>query len=135
MTQPTTPDRQRSLLRALQITSVLAVLSVLFQFLTAGELFPDGGPEEVHAGGAIVLHVLSGLAAIAAVLAWRAAVVPTWVAVLGVVVFAATFVQAATGGRESLWIHVPGAMVLTVGVVVLAVRAFIRSGDRVPARV
>jgi hypothetical protein len=32
-----------------------------------------------------------------------------------VVVFGLTFVQAATGGRSTLWIHVPGAMVVTVG--------------------
>jgi hypothetical protein len=35
----------------------------------------------------------------------------------GVVVFVLTVVKAATGGRSTLWVHVPGAMVLTVGAV------------------
>ena len=62
---------------------------------------------------------------------------------LAVVVFAYTFLQAAWGGRSSLWIHVPGAMVLTVGVVLVAVTSFrvttpraggLRSPDLAPLR-
>ncbi len=115
-----TSDRQQTatgLVRAFQIFAALAVVNVLIQFITAGQLFPQGGPEGAHAVGAIVLHVLSGLAAVAAVLLWRQgrlAVVPTG---LAVVVFGYSFLQAYWGGRSSLWIHVPGAMVLTVGVV------------------
>lgn len=108
---------KNGLVRLVQIFSALSVLSVLFQFVTAGQLFPNGGPEEVHAGGAIVLHVLTGLAAIAAVLWARQDRSQVKLAVLAVVVFGATFVQAATGGRMSLWIHVPGAMIMTAGVV------------------
>ncbi|SDX60282.1 hypothetical protein SAMN05661080_00536 [Modestobacter sp. DSM 44400] len=108
----TSPD---TLQRALRMSAVLTVVSLAFQFVTAGQLFPQGGPEELHAGGAIVLHVLSGLTAIAAVLLWRRSAAPPWAAVLAVVVFVLTFVQAATGGRDTLWVHVPGAMVLTVG--------------------
>ena len=59
------------LVRAFQVFAALSVVNVLVQFISAGQLFPNGGPEEVHAAGAIVLHVLSGLAAIAAVLLWR----------------------------------------------------------------
>jgi hypothetical protein len=117
----TTPVR-----RALQATSGLAVLSLLFQFATAGQLFPRGGPEELHANGAIALHVLSGSAAVAAVLLWRRGGGPAWVAALAVVDFLLTFVQAALGGRDSLWLHVPGALVLTVGVVWLAAWSFTR---------
>ncbi len=36
-------------------------------------------------------------------------------AVLAGLVLLAGITQAATGGRETLWIHVPGAMVLTLG--------------------
>src|SRR5690242_20932570 len=100
---------------ALRVLSVLTVLSLAWQFVTAGQLFPRGGPEELHAGGAIALHVLSGLTAVAAVLLWRRGGAPVWLAGLAVVVFVLTFVQAAVGGRETLWIHVPGAIVLTVG--------------------
>jgi hypothetical protein len=116
-----------TLLRTLQAGAVLTVLSVAFQYVTAGQLFPRGGPEELHAGGAIVLHLLSGLTAVAAVLLWRRGNVPVAMPVLAAVVCVLTFVQAATGGRDTLWIHVPGAMIVTVGAVWLAVRAFSRS--------
>lgn len=108
--------RAGALLRVFQIFSTLAVLVVLFQFITAGQLFPDGGPEGAHSAGAIVLHVVSGIAAIAAFLLWRGKAVGTGLLVLAVVVFGFTFVQAAIGGRSSLYVHVPGAMLLTAGV-------------------
>ena len=117
-TRATTPRTTSSgLVRAFQVFSALAVLNVLWQFVTAGQLFPNGGPEEAHAAGAIVLHVLSGLAAVAAVLLWRAQQLGVRSMVLAVVVFGYTFLQAYWGGYSSLWIHVPGAMVLTLGVV------------------
>ena len=101
--------------RLYQLFSILTAASVLFQFITAGQLFPDGGPEEVHAGGAIALHVVSGLAVIATFILWRRGHMTTAQASLPVVVFVFTFIQAATGGRTSLAIHVPGAMILTLG--------------------
>lgn len=105
----------------LKVTAVLAVLVVLWQFITAGQLFDkDGGPQEAHAAGAIVLHVVSGLAAIAAVLLWRRGAVPAWLAGLAVVVFGFGFLQAALGGYDSLYVHIPGAMILTAGTVWLA---------------
>jgi hypothetical protein len=116
-----------TLRRALQVGAVLTLASLAFQYVTAGQLFPDGGPEELHAGGAIVLHVLSGLTALAAVLLWRRGAVAVRMPALAAVVFVLTFVQAATGGRDTLWIHVPGAMVVTVGAVWVAVWAFSRS--------
>jgi hypothetical protein len=105
------------LVRAFQVLAGLAVLNVLVQFVTAGQLFPAGGPEEAHAAGAIVLHVVSGLAAVAAVLGWRRGAVSPRLMVLTVLVFGFTFLQAAWGGRSSLWIHIPGAMVLTAAAV------------------
>jgi hypothetical protein len=116
--------------RALQVAAVLTLLSLAFQYVTAGQLFPRDGPEELHAGGAIVLHVLSGLTAVAAVLLWRRGGSSVRMAVLAGVVFVLTFVQAATGGRDTLWIHVPGALVVTVGAVWVAVWSFSRSTDR-----
>lgn len=109
------------LLRALQVFAGLAVLNVLFQYVTAGQLFPSGGPGELHAAGAIVLHVLSGVAAISAFFLWRQNRITLGLAALAAVVFAFTFVQAAIGGYESLYIHVPGAMLLTAGVVWLLI--------------
>jgi hypothetical protein len=126
----TTARPTTGLLRGLQLSAVLTVLGLAFQFVTAGELFPEGGPEELHAGGAIVLHVLSGLTAVAAVLLWRRVGTPTWVPVLAGVVFVLTFVQAATGGRSTLWVHVPGALVLTVGAAWLTAWAFSATAQR-----
>jgi hypothetical protein len=130
MTLTTDRPTATGLDRALKVTSVLAVLAVAFQFVTAGQLFPRGGPEEVHAGGAIALHLFSGLAAVTAVLLWQRACAPVRLAVLAVVVFALTFVQAALGGRSTLWIHVPGAMLVAGGTVWLAVWAFHLSARR-----
>ena len=113
----TTRPAATPLLRAFQVFSALAVLTVLYQFVTAGQLLPQGGPGNLHAGGAIVLHVFSALAAVAAVLLWRRGQSSRGLAVLAVVVFVATFVQAAIGGYDSLYVHIPGAMLLTAGVV------------------
>jgi hypothetical protein len=126
----TTVPHDAGLRRALQVAAVLTLLSVGFQYVTAGQLFPRGGPEELHAGGAIVLHVLSGLTAVAAVLLWRRGGCSVRMAVLAGVVFVLTFVQAATGGRDTLWVHVPGAMVVTVGAVWVAVWSFSRPAER-----
>ena len=126
----TTVPHDAGLRRALQGAAVLTLLSLAFQYVTAGQLFPRGGPEELHAGGAIVLHVLSGLTAIAAVLLWRRGGSSARMAALAGGVFVLTFVQAATGGRDTLWIHVPGAMVVTVGAVWVAVWSFSRSAAR-----
>ena len=113
-----------SLLRALQVLSALAVVNVAVQFVTAGQLFGQGeGPEGAHAAGAIVLHVVTGLAAVAAVLlavrqrAWLP------IAALAVVSFGYSFIQAAIGGRSSLYVHVPGAMLMTALVVWLLIAA------------
>jgi uncharacterized membrane protein YhhN len=118
-------------LRPAQALAALTVLSEFFQFITAGQLFPSGGPERVHAGGAIVLHLVSGLAAVAVFLHHRASGGAWWPTVLAVVVFGLTLVQAATGGRDHLAVHVPGAMIVTVGSVWLATWLF----TRVPRRV
>lgn len=105
------------LVRVFQVSALLAVVNVAFQFVTAGQLFPSGGPDELHGAGAIVLHVLSGVAAIAAVLLWRQGRISLGLAALAAIVFVFTFVQAALGGYDSLALHIPGAMLLTTGVV------------------
>lgn len=117
----TTATGPSTLLRVLQVFAALAVLVVFVQFVTAGQLFPAGGPATLHAAGAIVLHVVSGIAAIAAVLLWRQGRVTIGLAALAVVVFGFGFLQAAIGGYDSLYVHVPGAMLLTGGVVWLLI--------------
>lgn len=119
-TAPAVRSRSAGLLRGLQVLAVLTVLNLLCQFVTAGQLFPRGGPEDLHAGGAIVLHVLSGLTALAALALWRQQEAPAWLGVLAAVVFVLTFVQAWFGERSTLYVHVPLAMVLVVGSVWVA---------------
>ena len=114
------------ILTAVRVLAALTVVNLLWQFVTAGELFPRGGPEELHSAGAIVLHVLSGLTAIAALAYWRLRGAPLWPGVLAAVVFVLSFVQAYYGGRSTLAVHVPGALVLTVGAVWVAAWAFTR---------
>ncbi|MHC1562968.1 hypothetical protein ACR9E3_28750 [Actinomycetospora sp. C-140] len=111
---------------ALRVLSVLTVVVLLWQFVTAGSLLGPQGSEAaegLHATGAIVLHVVSGLAMIAAALVWRggAALWPTVVAAL---VFVLSFVQAYFGSGATLAVHVPGAMILTLGATLLAVWSF-----------
>ena len=107
-----------AMLRAVQVLAVLSVLNLVLQFVTAGELFGRGeGPEGLHSAGAIALHVVTGLLTIAAGLHWNATRGPLWPTILAGVTFVLSFVQAYVGGRSTLYIHVPGALVLTVGAV------------------
>src|SRR5436305_13879271 len=104
-----------TLLTAVRVLAVLTVVNLAWQFVTAGQLFPRGGPEELHSAGAIVLHVLSGLTAIAALAYWRLRGAPLWPGVLAAVVVVLSFVQASVGGRSTLHLHVPGPMILARG--------------------
>lgn len=125
-TQPATRTSD-PIARALQVTAVLSVVVLLWQFVTAGELVGPAGDdswEGLHGTGAIVLHVVSGLAMIAAALLWRLRGAPVRTAMLAAVVFVLSFVQAYFGGGQTLWIHVPGAMILAIGAVWLAVWSF-----------
>ncbi|HEY2220680.1 hypothetical protein [Actinomycetospora sp.] len=127
-TTATTPATRTSdsLLTAVRVLAVLTVVNLLWQYVTAGQLFPRGGPEDLHSAGAIVLHVLSGFTALAALAYWRLRGAPLWPGVLAAVVFVLSFVQAWFGDRSTLYIHVPGAMILTIGAVWVAAWSFSR---------
>ncbi|MEJ2869905.1 hypothetical protein WCD74_19205 [Actinomycetospora sp. OC33-EN08] len=115
------------ILTTVRVFAVLTVVTLLWQFVTAGEFIGPAGDEAweaPHAAGAIVLHVVSGLAMIAAFALWRLRGAALWPAVTALVVFALSFVQAYFGMGSTMWIHVPGASVLTIGAVVVAVWAF-----------
>jgi hypothetical protein len=112
-----------ALLTALRVVATLTVLALLWQFVTAGPLVEGSQAADTHATGAIVLHVLSGLTVIVAALVWRGGAA-LWPAVLALVVFALTFVQAYLGSNGPIAVHVPGAMILTVGAVVVAAWSF-----------
>jgi hypothetical protein len=114
-------------LRAFQVLAVLTVVELLVQYVTAGGMVgPAHSHEarELHETGAVVLHVLSGLTTIAAIALWRLRPAPLWPAVLSAVVFVLTFVQAYLGDDETLYLHVPGALILSIGSVWLAVWGF-----------
>ena len=123
MTRSTTrPDsapgtRTSGLLTALRATAVLSTLNVLYQGATAGQVLMKGDAAlEWHGGGAIALHVLTGLMTVAAVLWARAEGGPWWPAALSAVVFVATFVEAYLGEGSTLYIHVRHGLGDGVGV-------------------
>jgi hypothetical protein len=119
------------LLRAVQVTAVLAVLNLVLQYVTAGQILPRGGPAiSVHATGAVVLHVVTGVLALATILYARARRGPWWPPVVAVLVFVCTVVQAYFGDEGNLKAHVPGALVLTVGIVWLTAWSFTRAVRR-----
>ncbi|WP_018330693.1 hypothetical protein [Actinomycetospora chiangmaiensis] len=129
-TTGTLPAQRASdpILTTFRVFAVLTVVNLLWQFVSAGELVNrpvDDAFEASHSAGAIVLHVLSGIAMIAAFALWRLRGAALWPAVIALLVFVLSFVQAYFGGRSTLWIHVPGAMILTIGAVAVAVWTFL----------
>ena len=110
----------RSTLQLLRIASLASVVALLWQFVTAGQLVSGTDITVLHAIGAGALHVTTGVTAIAAFLHWRRTRSDQPVLVWAAIVFVLTFVQAALGGAGNLAAHVPGALVVTVGVVWLA---------------
>ena len=130
MSHSATPTARTSgettVLRTVQVASVLTVSNLAVQFVTAGEMFSGvRSAGAVHSVGAIVLHVLAGVVALAAIAWFRPLGGPLWPAVLATLVFVASFVQGYYGVRDSLYIHIPGSMLMTVGAVWVAAWSFI----------
>lgn len=142
---PTRSDTGRTrapaALWTLRVASALTVITLLALFGTAGTLVAPGSDhalEEVHGSAAILLHVVTGVAAVAAVVVRLQAerTVSWWPATLAVVVCAATFLQASLGSGSTLAAHVVGALVVTVGAVWLMAWSFLTGRDEldVPRR-
>ena len=108
-----------STLRAVQATAALALLVLLWQFVSAGRIMVGEDATGGHGAGAIALHVTTGLLLLATVLHARRTRV-WWTVALAAVVFVLTFVQAALGSSGSIATHVPLALVITVGTAWLA---------------
>ena len=108
---------------ALRVAAVAALVVLLWQFVTAGSVVATQGSSGLngHAVGAIVLHVVTGILVLAAAAGWRLRGHPVWPTVLAAFLFICTFIQAYAGSHGAIMIHVPGAMILTVGLMVLAV--------------
>jgi hypothetical protein len=112
-----------STLRLVQAGAALSVLVLLWQFITAGRLVTLGEALGGHQAGAIGLHVATGILLLGAALYGRTTRV-WWPAALAAVTFLLTFLQAYLGSHDGIDLHVPLAMLLTVGVVWLASWAF-----------
>ncbi len=112
-----------STLRAVQGTAALALLVLLWQFVSAGRIMIGEDATGGHGAGAIALHATTGLLLLATVLHGRRTQV-WWPAALAGAVFVLTFVQAALGSSGSITTHVPLALVLTVGTAWLAAWSF-----------
>ncbi|WP_299036943.1 hypothetical protein [uncultured Pseudokineococcus sp.] len=106
--------------RGLQVAAALTLLAVVAQFVTAGQLLGPGqllgagAAVGAHGAGAVVLHVVSGLAAVAALVDLRSGG-SRGVAALAVVLLGLTFLQAWSGDHASLAVHVPLALSVVVG--------------------
>jgi hypothetical protein len=120
-----TAIRSAGTVRAVQAAAVLSVLGLLWQFATAGRYLSRSTGIDLHAAGAIALHVTTFLLVGATLLHARADGA-RWPVVVAAVVFVATFVQAALGGAGNVSAHVPGALALTVGTVWITAWAFQR---------
>jgi hypothetical protein len=102
----------------LRVLATLSVLIIVVQGVTAGEILSRSETAlALHSGGAIVVHVVTGLTAIAAFLVVRPTGGPWWPPVLAAVLFAVTFLQAALGSGGVMAVHVPLAMIVLVGAV------------------
>jgi hypothetical protein len=119
---PTT-DRATATVRAVQAGAVLSVLALLWQFATAGRYLSGSTDLDLHAAGAIALHITTFLLLVATLLHARAGGA-RWPVVVAAAVFVATFVQAALGDAGNLSAHVPGALVLVAGVIWITAWAF-----------
>src|SRR3954453_91093 len=91
-----TAGRTTSTVRAVQAAAVLSVLALLWQFATAGRYLSGSTDLDLHAAGAIALHVPPLLLVVATLLHARSGGA-RWPVVLSAAVFVATFVQAAVG--------------------------------------
>jgi uncharacterized membrane protein len=110
-----------STLQLLRIAALASVVALLWQFVTAGQIVTGNDITTLHAIGAGALHVTTGVTLVAAFLHWRRTRADQPVLIGSAVVFVLAFVQAALGGAGNIAAHVPGALIVTVGVVWLAV--------------
>jgi hypothetical protein len=114
-----------ALVWSVRIAAVASVLSVLWQGFSASfVIVSQGSALGPHEAGAVVAHVVTGLLALAAAAHWWRTRGALWPAVVAVVVFVATFVEAALGHLFSLWAHVPLALLIMLGVGSVLVWAF-----------
>ncbi|GAB3261139.1 hypothetical protein [Arthrobacter pigmenti] len=130
-TETRRPTPATATLRALQVAAAASLLAVVYQFITAGNIFSGSmAALDLHGAGAIAVHVIFGLTTVAAAAHWRIPHAPLWPAAVAAVMFVLSFVQAYLGSGQTLWAHVPGALMLTIGVVWVTSWSFSRNARR-----
>ena len=123
MTRDTTVAAPTSTIRPVQAAAVLSLLVLTWQFVSAGRIMAGEDAIAGHGAGAIALHVATGLLLLATALHGQRTRV-WWPALVAAGVFVLTFAQAWLGSHGGIALHIPLAMVLTVGTVWLAAWSF-----------
>jgi hypothetical protein len=114
-------------LRALRVAATAAVVVIVLQGVTAGEILSRSRiAVTLHFGGAFAVHICTGLTALAAFLLARRRQVSWWPTGIAVAVFVVSFAQAAFGDLGLLSVHVPLAMLLLVGSAVVMAWSYAR---------
>jgi uncharacterized membrane protein len=120
LTHSSTAPTTTAIPTLLRIVATLSVVFIVLQGLSAGGILSRVRvAESLHFGGAIVVHVFTGLTVVAAFLLVRHGQGPRWPTALAAVVFVVGFVQATVGEAGLLLVHVPLAMLLLAGAVVV----------------
>jgi hypothetical protein len=109
-----------------KICAVATLVNVVVLFGTAGMLIQKDQLEDVHGTAAIVLHVLTGALALALIAAAVQRQCAWWPAGLAVLLFAYTFLQAYLGKGRTLYLHIPGALLVVIAAVWLTAWLFVR---------
>lgn len=118
-------------LHVLQITAMASVLALAFQFVTAGQILATGpSATALHGAVAIAIHLIFGLTVLAAAIHWRSRHGPVWPVIVVAVAFVLSFFQARFGSTGAMALHVPIAVVLTIGIVWVAAWSFTPGGFR-----
>jgi hypothetical protein len=122
-TRDTTVAAPPSTIRPVQAAAALSLLVLFWQFVSAGRIMAGEDATGGHGAGAIALHASTGLLLLGTALHGRRTRV-WWPAAVAAGVFALTFAQAWLGSHGGIAVHIPLALVLTVGTVWLAAWAF-----------
>lgn len=107
-----------------RVFAVLSVLVVCVSFTTAGFLVGRGEAKDIHGYAAIALHVATaGLTVGLAGFVYERRR-HWWAVVVAALLLIYTFIQAALGEGSSLYLHIPGALLVAATTVFLTVWLF-----------
>lgn len=111
-------------LTAARLFAVLTLLVVVVSFGTAGVLVQRGQAEELHGYAAIALHVATaGLTVGLAGMVYERRR-HWWSVVVAGLLLSYSFIQASLGEGMLLYLHIPGALLVAAGAMLLTVWLF-----------